>query len=109
MSGGQYVALQAMKTLNIAISAVEQWSDFARIMSKAPAPARNFVPLVDVKALEAIVRCEIKNREIFAQALVITTEYSLLAFFLILLRHTHLSMDPGILGTSASSSLVMQS
>ena len=70
VSGGQHVALQAMKTLNIAIPAVEQWSDFARIMGKAPAPARNFVPLVDVKALEAIVRYEIKNRDIFAQALV---------------------------------------
>ncbi|KZT74443.1 ribonuclease III [Daedalea quercina L-15889] len=69
LSGGQNVALKAMKTLNIAIPSVEQWSDFARINGRLPPPARNFVPLVDVKALEAIVRCEIKNRDIFAQAL----------------------------------------
>ena len=62
-----------MKTLNIAIPAVEQWSDFARIMGKAQVSARKFVPLVDVKALEAIVHCEIKNRDIFAQALVSQT------------------------------------
>lgn len=108
MSGGQNVALQAMKTLNIAIPAVEQWSDFARIMGKAPASARNFVPLVDVKALESIVRSEIKNRDIFAQALVSSTVVSLLALVLILLRPTHLSMGLGTLATSASSSLVMR-
>ena len=70
LSGGQTVALKAMKTLNIAIPSIEHWSDFARINGRSPAPARNFVPLVDVKALEAIVCCEIKNRDIFAQALV---------------------------------------
>ncbi|KAH9938657.1 ribonuclease III domain-containing protein [Fomitopsis serialis] len=69
LSGGQPVALKAMKTMNIAIPSIEQWTDFARIMGRSPAPARNFVPLVDVKALEAIVGCEIKNRDLFAQAL----------------------------------------
>ncbi|KAH9843805.1 uncharacterized protein C8Q71DRAFT_698068 [Rhodofomes roseus] len=69
LSGGQHVALKAMKTLNIAIPSIEQWSDFARIIGRSPPSARNLLPLVDVKALEAIVRCEIKNRDIFAQAL----------------------------------------
>lgn len=59
-----------MKTLNIAIPSIELWSDFARIMGRSPLSARNSVPLVDVKALEAIVGCEIKNRDIFAHALV---------------------------------------
>ncbi|EMD41084.1 hypothetical protein CERSUDRAFT_131598, partial [Gelatoporia subvermispora B] len=73
LSGGQEVALRAAKVLNVGMTDIEQWSDFARratFITDPPASTRTHRGFLEMlRAVEGIVGCRFEKPHLLLQAL----------------------------------------
>ena len=70
ISGGSETALKASKALRIAVSSIDQWSDFARKALAPPPDVTTRLQPGTVEAIEEIMGHKFRRPHILAQALV---------------------------------------
>lgn len=70
ISGGSETALNASKALRVAVSSIDQWSDFARKALAPPPDVTTRLHPGTVEAIEEIMGHKFRRPHILAQALV---------------------------------------